>query len=169
MKTIQGRISTERRSSEWIADKQEVCDVSRARGRKTALPETGECHWCGTSQDRTNGSDLADRVALPSRCSNLIEECFSDVLLLCDRFNDLHETSLPHRASDPQVPSDVSESHGTEAGAPQAIRSHNEFRRGCWACFSSWLQESVWLQSCCRPNIYLPCNHHCASDSSGHW
>ena len=58
---------------------------------------------------------------VPSRCSNLIEECFTEVLLLCDQCNSLHEMSLPKRAGDPQVLSDVSDSDGTEAGARQAI------------------------------------------------
>lgn len=35
--------------------------------------------------------------ALPSRCSNLIEECFTDVFLLCDPFSNHHGTSLPWR------------------------------------------------------------------------
>jgi hypothetical protein len=53
-----------------------------------------------------------------SLCSNLIEECFIDVLLLCDQFNSLQEVSPPRRAGEPQVSSDVSDSHDTEAGAP---------------------------------------------------
>jgi len=61
--------------------------------------------------------------ALPSRCSNLIEECSSDVFLLCDQFNNPHETFLPQRTGDPQVPSDVCESRVTEAGTRQAIEA----------------------------------------------
>src|ERR1700688_2336037 len=58
---------------------------------------------------------------VPSRCSNLIEECFTEVLLLCGQCNSLHEMSLPKRAGDPQALSDVSDSDGTETGARQAI------------------------------------------------
>jgi len=85
-------------------------------------------------------ADQGYHHALPSRCSTLFGECFSDVLLPCDQFNDRHSTS--QLTADPQVPTRASELLGTEAGATQAIEVTTNSSKavwiasplGCWNC-----------------------------------
>src|SRR5690349_1381871 len=96
-----------------------------------------------------------------SRCSNLIEECFSEVLLLCDQYNSLHEMSLPRHAGDPQVPSDVSNSHGTEAGAWQAIEVTTNFGEALGTA-----SPLGWRSQCGRSRAAGPIHLHGAITSA---
>jgi hypothetical protein len=59
--------------------------------------------------------------------SNLIGECVSEVFLRCDPIDNPSETSPAQPASGLRVPSDVSETDGSEAGTQQAIEVATDF------------------------------------------